>query len=88
MRWLGRRDQCRGDWFAQHPTQVALDIMREFAGAKFCEMDAVIGAQHSDLSGFIGAALDEIVALVNDTECLNQRVPVRRKGRCSIHYGD
>ena len=40
--------------------------MREFAGAEFCEMDAVIGAQHSNLSGFIGAALDEIVALVNE----------------------
>ncbi len=61
----GRR-QRRRDRLAQHAAQIALDIMRELAGAELGEMDAVIGAQRADLSGLVGTALHEIVALVDE----------------------
>src|SRR6185437_9807246 len=64
-RGLGRqRDRRRAG--REQAGDLALDIMRELAGAGLGEIDAVIGAELADLAFEVGALLQEKAALVHE----------------------
>src|SRR5205085_2194927 len=64
-RGLGRqRDRRRAG--REQARDLALDIMRELAGAGLGEIDAVIGAELADLAFEVGALLQEEAALVHE----------------------